>query len=336
MTTPRVNATVANGQISYTMNTGPNSRPSTKPRYPGNPGGLSDAQMAQINALISGASLGAGQGGGATAQQQIKQMLDDYGLGALTDWAYGLLTKGYSTDYILAELRNQPAFKERFPAIEARKAAGLPPISPAEYVATERAYDAYMHSAGLTDLYDRKSLYTKWITGDVSPSEAKDRGDAAYRAVMSEPVEVRAEMTRMFGVAAGPAAVAYYLDPSHALPKIQQQLQQAEIGGAAIRSTYGLLSVGEAELLGNLNVSTQQAEAGFGDLARRKELTQALPGEVGDTITRQEQLGAEFGGDAAAQAKFERAAAQRKATASGGAQYRLTQKGVAGLGSTTR
>lgn len=269
----------------------------------------------------------------ANAQAQISSVLAEYGLESLGPWAYDLMVQGYDLGYILNELRNRPEFEERFPAIAARRAAGLPPLSPAEYVATERAYDAYMHASGLTGMFDRKSLYTAWLSGDVSPAEAKARADTAFQAVQAEPLEVRAEMQRMFGVLAGPASVAYYLDPKNSLPKIQQQLQQAEIGGASIRSMYGLISVDEAAMLGNLGVDANAAEQGFGDLVRRRELLTALPGENGETISRQDQLAAEFQGDAVAQEKFERMAQRRRNAVAGQTRYRVVQGGVSGLGS---
>lgn len=275
-----------------------------------------------------------GEEGGARAY--LQQVLGEYDLEDLTDWAYDLWARGYQIEYILAELRNQPAFADRFPAIAARRAAGLPPISPAEYIATERAFDQYMHAAGLTGMFDRKNLYTRWISGDVSPAEAKSRVEAAHQAVMAEPLEVRQEMQRMFGIAAGPAAIAYFLDPANAVPLIQSQIRQSQIGGAAIRSMFGVLDQTEAEELDRLGVDATQAQQGFGDLARSRELMAPLPGEVGENIGRDEQIDAQFAGNVVAQERIERQRSRRRAAADGGSRYRLGQEGVIGLGDSSQ
>lgn len=270
------------------------------------------------------------------AQAQMQSILDEYGLGSLAKWAYGLITQGYSINYVLLQMRDRPEFKERFPAIEERKKAGLPPISPADYVRLEKSYDAYMHESGLTSMFDRKQLYTKWISGDVSPTEAKDRAEDAYKAAMSEPLEVRQELTRLFGINAGPAAISYFLDPHNALPKLNQLLQSGETAGASVRSGYGLLTAEEAQHLTQIGVNTQQAQQGFGTLAARHELFTALPGEAGyQGVSRESQLGAVFEDNAAARQQITRAGETRAAVFQGAGGYRTTRTGVGGLGGTT-
>lgn len=270
------------------------------------------------------------------SRAQLQAVLDGYGLGSLTGWAYGLLTQGYSIEYILAEMRNRPEFRERFPAIFERQRLGKTPLSPAEYIELERSYDTVMHAAGITGLFDRRKLYTSWLVGDVAPTEAKNRADMAFAAAQAEPLEVRQELTRLFGIGAGAAAVAYFLDPQGALPKLQTYLREAQVGGASLRSTYGLLSRDELDRLGALGVSGDEAQGTFDELARRRELYQALPGEAGETITREQQLAAGFEGNAQAQQAMERAASRRKAAFAGGAQYRRDRTGVVGLGDTSR
>lgn len=269
------------------------------------------------------------------AEAYLRQILGEYELEELAPWALDLMINGYDITYILAELRNRPEFKAAFPEIDLRRADGRTPLSPADIIGMRRGYDEYMHAAGLTGMFDRKSLYTKWIVGDVSPVEAKARAEEAYDMVMQEPLEVRAEMSRLFGVAAGPAAVAYYLDPTNALPMIQSQMRQAQIGGASIRSMYGLLTAEEAKTLDQLGINSQQAQQGFGELVHNRELFSVLPGEAGDNINRDEQMAAEFKGDELARQRVERSVARRRAQAEGGSRYRVTQRGVGGLGQTT-
>lgn len=263
----------------------------------------------------------------------IRGVLDQYGLGSLADWAWPLVQQDFGPTYILQELRNQPAFKARFPGIEARAKAGLPPLSPADYVATEARYDAVLHEAGLTNMFDRNDLYLKWIVGDVSAGEAADRAKAAYQAAMGESLEVRSELVRIFGSDAAGVATAYWLDPTNALPKIQQRLAAGQIAGGAVRSGFSLLTREEAEELSSLGVTGDQAQQGFGDLAQKAPLFISLPGENADTIDRSTQIGAEFKGNAAAQKTIEDRAASRRGQVNAGAAYVVGAKGVGGLGS---
>lgn len=269
----------------------------------------------------------------ANAFATIKEALNKYGLGSLADWAWPLAQQGYSVAYVLQQLRDRPEFKARFPAIEIREKNGLTPLSPADYVALESQYDTAIHQTGMTGLFDRNDLYTKWIGGDVSASEVHDRAQAAYQAAMGEPLDVRAELVRMYGPDASGVATAYFLDPTNSLPKIQQRLRSGEIAGGSSRSGYGLLTREEAESLADLGISGQQAQAGFGDLAQKQELFGALPGENVSTIGRSSQIAAEFGSNTAAQQEIEQRAASRKAQVNSGARYGIGSGGVTGLGS---
>ena len=87
------------------------------------------------------------------ALARLTQILNQYGLGSLTTWALEKLRQGASEAQILIELYDQPAFKQRFPAIDARKQNGLTPISPAEILEYEQRVNQLLRMAGLGTMF---------------------------------------------------------------------------------------------------------------------------------------------------------------------------------------
>src|SRR5688572_3492810 len=109
----------------------------------------------------------------------------------------------------------------------------------------------------------------------------------------------------------------------------------AQTSGTAIRSGYGQLSVTEAEKLVLAGVNPDTAAQGFGRLVQSSELIGALAGMESseDQITREEQLGAAFTGDAIAQRRIQRRAEMRVAAIQRGGDFVATREGFVGLGS---
>jgi len=215
-----------------------------------------------------------------------------------------------------------------------------PQLNVGQFLQLRRDNLDLIHRAGL-DQYvpnaDPNALADKWITSFTSPDEAKSRIEAAQQAVFNEPLENRQNFQRMFGVGDSlPAATAYFLDPTNAIPDIQNAITAGELGGAAQRSSYGLLSRDEALQLARQGVTQGQAGQGFNKLATQAELFQGLPGEQGVIpITRAQQLAAQFGNDAASQQAIERQAAARRSVFGAGGGWNPSQGGVVGLGSAT-
>jgi hypothetical protein len=266
----------------------------------------------------------------------IKQTLADYGLPAtLADWAWGLITSGASASEVLLELRNRPEFKAEFPEIEARQKAGLAPLSPGEIVSYRRSARQLLRSAGLPEgFYDDKKDFTTLLVADVSLAELNARVQDGYAAALRAPAETRQELSRLYGVGEG-ALAAFFIDPNRALPVIQRQVAAAQIGGASKRAGFGLLGRGEAERLGALGVSEDQAEAGFGALAASRELFDPLVGQEAaeDRIDRATQLGAAFEGNVAGRERIDRQRRKRQASFEGGGGFGASRSGFSGLGS---
>jgi len=159
------------------------------------------------------------------------------------------------------------------------------------------------------------------------------RLEVARVAVYETPPQVRAELARLYGLDEG-QVMAFLLDPVKALPILEQQFTAAKAGAASRLSGYGLLTQNEAEQVGLSGRNFDQLAQGFDQLAQSGELFQPIIGEAGaDMITRDEQLGSQFGGNTAAARRIERTAKRRAAQFAGGGGFSESQAGVTGLGS---
>jgi hypothetical protein len=275
----------------------------------------------------------------ATAEQQsakayIQSILEDYGLPAsLADWAWERIVNGDSQEQVALDLRETPEFMTRFPAIQAREAAGLPPISPAEYVAYEKAAGQLMRLVGLpAGFYDDRSDYTQLLANDVSLTELNDRISAdGFQRVAQAPPEVRDAFGEFFGVQGDSALAAFFIDPDRAAPVLKRMATQADIAGRA-RLAAGLnvdaARAGELADIGITGLQVQQAAANVGE---RSALFNESVSERDDLTGEREGLNAALGvGDAS---KLAQRTQQRTAAFSGGGGAAAGQGGVAGLGS---
>lgn len=266
----------------------------------------------------------------------IVDVLGQYGLGSLSQWAIEQLQGGLSANEVIIALRDRPEFRQRFRAIFERQEAGLTPMSPQEVVAYERQAAERMRLAGLPEgFYDQSDDFVRFLGNDVSIVELQGRIDLARTAAFEAPAEVKDELQRMYGVGDGDLT-AFFLDEKRALPLLQQRYVAAQTSGVATRSGFGQLDRAEAERLAALGVSEQEAEQGFGALVRGKELFGALPGSREDTISRQEQLGAVFGSDERAAQRVEQRARKRVGSFQGGGSFATDKEGFAGFGTANR
>lgn len=262
----------------------------------------------------------------------LKSVLDYYGLGSLSDWAWEQIVKGNSPDQVMQELRQRPEFKQRFPVIDARRAAGLSPMSVDEILAYEKQARWILHSAGLpAGFMDSNAAIQSFMSQDVSLSELSQRIQLAAEDMYSTDSVLRDQLSTLYNLTPG-EHLAYILDPKTALPIIQRRWLSASLSATAVRAQFGGLSQSEAEELAGIGVTTSQAREGFNTLASQRGLFSPLPSEVADQITRAEQIGAAFMGDAAAQERIARRRGARVAEYSQGGGYAASQGGIVGLG----
>jgi len=274
---------------------------------------------------------------GTAAQQdafaRIREYLTSLGLPeSLAARAWGWVQQGYGPETISMEIQNSPEYKARTdPVNKPRLAAGLPQMSLAEIVSFENQAKSLMRQSGLpSGFYDSSDDFVSFLVNDVSVNELSHRINDGFIAAQQAPQETRNELARLYGIDTGHLA-AYYLDPNKALPLLQRQFGAAQTAGAATRTGYGQLTQGQAERLGELGVSAEEAQRGFGDLVHQRELFNALPGENADEINTEDQLGAAFGGNEFARERIRRRAERRAAEFGGGGQAATTSRGVTGL-----
>lgn len=216
--------------------------------------------------------------------------LAEWGIDGLDDAVKQILTAGDSADVATLRLQDTPQYKERFKANDARVRAGLPVLSPAEYIATERGYISTLREYGLpSGFYDDPTDFQKWIAADVSPAEIKDRAGAARQAYLDASPEVRDQWQQLYGLSPGDA-VATFLDEKTALNVLQKRAQATSISAEAERAFQGRyqLSTQRAEQFADQGVDQQTAEKGFQSIASRLPRDQFLGRLAGEDFTQTE------------------------------------------------
>lgn len=262
------------------------------------------------------------------AWAQLEALLRDRGLGDLISQAQDWLISGYDANQVEQRLRETPTWQNRFSAIVERQKAGLPPISEADVISTERAYAQIFAAVGLPQgYYDQPSDFAELIAKDVSPAEVQQRAVAGFQAAQNADPATRAELQRLYGLSEGDLA-AYFLDPDKTVDLLTRRYTAAQIAGSAQRTGYGELSQQQAESITALDITPTQAQQGFEQLAQSQELFSGLPGQGENSITTDQQLSAVFGGNTQQQQQIERRAKSRVATFQQGGQYAGTETGT--------
>lgn len=266
------------------------------------------------------------------ARNTIKSVLASYGLDALSDVLWSNYTGGLvdvtNPQALIYSIRNEPAYKERFKANDARVKAGLPELSPAEYIGLEDQYKQVVRSNGLpTGFYDTADDITKLIAGDVSPSEFQSRITNGYNAVANADPEVRRQMQDLYGISEAGLA-AYFLDPTRGEPLLQQQAQAAKIAARGLESGGIQLTKATAEELAARGITEAQAQQGFGNIGKLGELTTARAGE--GSLTESQLVGSQFGYDTQAELELQRRQRLRVGEFAGGGSFARTQGETSG------
>jgi hypothetical protein len=227
------------------------------------------------------------QGANRDAFASLSALFNQYGLGSLAGKIYEMAKQGLGADVITLELQNTSEYKERFAANETRRKAGLPVLSPAEYLETESAYRQILNAAGLPKgFYDSPTDFRNWIAGDVSPTEVKGRVDLAVGNTMQANTYSTQALKQLYGVDSS-YITAYFLDDKKALPLLQKQSQVAAFGGEALRR--GLeLNPQNLEDFVTQGLSQSQVSQGFQAVAEALPNIQAIAARWGETFGQSE------------------------------------------------
>lgn len=256
----------------------------------------------------------------------LDKLFTSYGLESLAPKIFSYIQNGYSADTISLLLQDTPEFKQRFAGNELRKKAGIPVLSPGDYLATESSYRQIMASAGLPPgFYDSPNDFSNWIGGDVSPTEIKGRVDLAVAATTQADKYTRQQLAAFYGVDDA-HLTAYFLDQTKALPILQKQEAAAQFGAEAARR--GLLSDRQSmEDYVSQGFSQSQASQGFQQVADELPNLQALAARFGTTFGQAEEESTVFGTNANSLTKKRGLASQERAMfggSSGGAAAGLS------------
>lgn len=272
------------------------------------------------------------------ALSRLNGLLAKFGLTELGGSVWKTITSGMvdlqDPDALIFSLRDEPAYKRRFAANDARKAAGLPELDPGTYIAMENQYRGLLRANGLpAGWYDDKTDFEKWIEGDVSAEELNERIQYGYRAVADADPKVKAQMRELYGVNDGELA-AYFLDPERTRPLLTtrertRQAQSAKIAARGLEQGAIQLSAGEAEDLASRGITEDVASERFGMMKVQSGLYDEMLGE--EALSRQQKLGATFGYDINALESLEQRRQKRLRHFQGGGQF----TGTSGMTSGT-
>lgn len=225
----------------------------------------------------------------ADAFGYMQKYLEQFGLGSLADrlWAYMIKIGVDDANQLYLWIQEQPEFKVRFPAIEARRKKGMAPISPEEYVDYEQSAYELMRASGMPEgFYDGRDDFAQFLINDVSINELNDRIQKGWTRVANAPFEVRNAFMSYFGVDGDAALAAYFLDPNRALPLLEKRATQAEIAGSFSQLGFGSLNQLLAEELSDVGVDVQSALQGFSQLAAMEHLFNETVEEAGSHMER--------------------------------------------------
>lgn len=264
-----------------------------------------------------------------SATMIMQSILAPLGLTAeLGQWALNLYAQSGDWNYVSSQLPNTPQFQTRFPAWGTWAKEGH---TAAQYVDYENTIYQTAHAAGFIPGTINENTITSWIDGNVSAAEGVQRINDTVKAVNG--LDKNSEhylAAQELGVSDGDLASVWF-DPKTSLPLLENKLAAAQIGGAAYGAGINLNTT-LADQLAKQGVSASQAQSGFNQMANSQQLFAPLPGQAGQPMTQEQQVGGTFGTDAAAQQQIANVQAQRKAVFQAGGSFSSSSTGITGVG----
>lgn len=274
------------------------------------------------------------------AVDELKAILTYYGLGTLADVLSARITDDPTLvdnpTVLLSSVRDTTEYKTRFKGNEKRRAAGLPELSPADYVGLENSFRDTLRANSLPKgFYDTQDDFANFIGQDISPNELNARVSQGYNAVMQAEPGTKAELKQLYGLSDGDIA-AFFIDPtrfnqSDAIKKAQA----AQVASEARRQAGIGLTAGTAEALVTEGFTRQQAQQGFAEIGASQEvygLTTAEQASGQQAITQEQQISGVFGTNAEARKAITERKRKRTAAFEQGGSVLTTQAGNIGLG----
>lgn len=218
---------------------------------------------------------------------------------------------------------NLIGYAKRFQANATRVANGLNAIDEATYLDIEDQYSQTLKSYGKenyfgTTMDDRQKAMAGLIAGDVSPTEFKSRIDLAVSRVENADPTIKAQLKAYYSITDADLT-NYFLNPKENLPKLEEKVKAAEIGGAAAAQNLSVTAA-TAEDLAKYGITQEQARQGYADIAETLPISSKLSSIYDEMGVKYGQTEAEqdtFKGLASAKRKKEQLSAREIAEFSG-------------------
>ena len=267
--------------------------------------------------------------------------LDSATIESLWGWAEGrfIADSSFTAAQADVEMKDQQAFKDRFPGIasmrDEKNADGSPAArrdipTPGEYLARERAWTTHLGKYGMSALgADLNTMVAQSYMKSIGEGEFVERLKAASEMIYEAPEAVKTTFGDWFGNHADAALMAVFLDPSNEVFNddwigLKGDVAAAEVGGWS-RMRLGLdapVSQERSRAIAGLSPHIDIWQ-GLDDLKAKEDLFAERLGEV-DYQMEVEGVAAEFGIDTEALSGVElnelidRRATRRSADFSGG------------------
>lgn len=135
------------------------------------------------------------------AFSQLKAVLSDYGLGGLTNWLWSQIRSGEPESSIMFSIREQPAFKARFPGLEVMRKAGIQAMTPARYIEVENQYKDVLRRFGVhPSRFDTPQKLVGFFAGAISAPELERRFEIYDRTKTVYGPRLRQRLYERIGV----------------------------------------------------------------------------------------------------------------------------------------
>ena len=256
--------------------------------------------------------------------------LREYGLPAsseIVDIIKNGLVNGDTPETIDVYVQQSQTWKTRFAGNEKLKAAGLPVLSPGEYLATERAYGQAMKNYGVpTGFYDDPSDFAQFIGNSVSPAEIQQRLAAASDVAAREDDATKTMLARL-GLTQG-SLIAQALDPARARPLIERQMNAVKIGSSAIKAGVDVTNA-YVERLASFGITEDAATQGFGQVGQMRGLNN-LGKIYGVDYDQNDALSEVFDNNADALERRRKITSSERAAFGGSSAYGVQQQSTTG------
>lgn len=263
------------------------------------------------------------------AFSKIKGYLSEFGLSDLEGMVSELMARGVEEESaVLYELRNTTSFQKRFAANAARRAAGLPALTPRSYIDMENTYREILRRGGMLEYFNRQDVFESLIAGDVSAAELYDRMTNAYQVVRDADPGTKAQMQQLYNIEEKDLA-AYFLDPKTSVSMLKRRAEAAKIASIGKEQGGMQLTAQTAEDIAARGYTAAQAGTAFTNITQQAGLYETMAGE--EAISEQERIGAAFGYDPNAALRLEQRKAGRKAVFQGGGQFASTRGATSGV-----